>query len=126
LVVDDNVDGAASLALLLRLLGHQVTTAGTGQGALEAARADPPGIVLLDIGLPDMNGLEIARRMRGEPSLSRTMLIALTGHGQEDDKRRSQEAGFDAHLLKPVDLNALYTLLAKAEEIARRSENAAK
>jgi signal transduction histidine kinase/CheY-like chemotaxis protein len=126
LVVDDNVDGAASLALLLRLLGHQVTTAGTGQGALEAARADLPGIMLLDIDLPDMNGLEIARRVRGEPSLSRTMLIALTGYGQEDDKRRSQEAGFDAHLVKPVDLNALYTLLAKAEEVARRSENAPK
>jgi signal transduction histidine kinase/ActR/RegA family two-component response regulator len=121
LVVDDNADGAASLALLLRLLGHQVTTASTGQSALEAARADPPGIVLLDIGLPDMNGLEIARRMRGEPTLRRTLLIALTGYGQEDDKRRSQEAGFDAHLVKPLDLNALYTLLAKAEQSARGS-----
>jgi CheY-like chemotaxis protein/two-component sensor histidine kinase len=124
LVVDDNVDGAASLALLLRLLGHQVTTASTGQSALEAVRADAPSIVLLDIGLPDMNGLEIARRMRQEPTLSQTMLIALTGYGQEDDKRRSQEAGFNAHLVKPVDLNALYALLAKAEEFARRSEDA--
>jgi signal transduction histidine kinase/ActR/RegA family two-component response regulator len=115
LIVDDNADSADSLARLLRVLGHDVQTANDGPAALEAARTRPPGIVLLDIGLPGMDGLEVARRMRQELGLSRAVLVALTGYGQEDDKRRSQDAGFDAHFVKPVDLAALQALLARAE-----------
>jgi two-component system CheB/CheR fusion protein len=116
LVVDDNADAAESLAKLLRLLGHEVRTANDGEGALQAACAQPPDVVLLDIGLPGMDGCEVARRMHAEPGLNRTLLIAITGYGQEEDKRRSQEAGFDAHLIKPVDINALTTLLGEYEK----------
>jgi signal transduction histidine kinase/ActR/RegA family two-component response regulator len=115
LIVDDNADSADSLSRLLRVLGHEVQTAHDGPAALELARTHPPGIVLLDIGLPGMDGLEVARRMRHELGLSRAVLVALTGHGQEDDKRRSQEVGFDAHFVKPVDLDALHALLAQTE-----------
>ena len=111
MVVDDNVDSAESLAMLLRLLGHEVRTACDGPTALEAARAQPPEILLLDIGLPGMNGLEVARRLRQELGLTDALLVALTGYGMEEDKRRSLEAGFNAHLVKPVDLDALHDLL---------------
>jgi signal transduction histidine kinase/ActR/RegA family two-component response regulator len=113
LIVDDNADSADSLCRLLRVMGHDVQTANDGTTALEAARAHPPGIVLLDIGLPGMDGLEVARRMRQELGLTRTLLVALTGYGREADRRRSQEAGFDAHFVKPVDLDALHALLAQ-------------
>ena len=107
LVVDDNKDAAQSLGLLLKLSGHAVRTAYDGPSALETARTDPPEIVLLDIGLPRMDGLEVARRMRQELGLKDTLLVALTGYGQEEDRRRSQEAGFNAHLVKPLDLEEL-------------------
>jgi signal transduction histidine kinase/DNA-binding response OmpR family regulator len=111
LVVDDNVDGARSLAMLLRLGGNEVRVAHDGPSALEAAAEFRPSAVLLDIGLPGMNGYEVARRMRGMPQLKRTVLIAQTGWGQDSDRRRSQEAGFNAHLVKPVDLGELQSLL---------------
>jgi signal transduction histidine kinase/ActR/RegA family two-component response regulator len=115
LVVDDNVDGANSLSLLLRVLGHQVDTAYDGATALEVARGCAPDVVLLDIGLPRMDGLEVARRLRDELGLARTLLIAMTGYGHDEDRRRSQEAGFNAHLVKPVDLDELRALLARPE-----------
>ena len=111
LVVDDNVDAAKSLALLLRLTGHEVRTAHDGAAALEAARAQAPDVVLLDIGLPRMDGLEVARRMREDLGLKGVVLVALTGYGQDEDRRRSEAAGFNAHLVKPIDLDLLVDLL---------------
>jgi PAS domain S-box-containing protein len=112
LVVDDNTDAAESLALLLRISGHEVRTAYDAPTALDVARVQPPEVVLLDIGLPGTNGLEVARRMRQNLGLNDALLVALTGYGQDDDRRRSHEAGFNAHLVKPVDLDALQKLLA--------------
>ncbi len=112
LVVDDNVDSAASLALVLQLSGHQTCTAHNGPDALAAADAFDPEIVFLDIGLPGMDGHEVARRLRGRPGGDRLLLVAQSGYGQEEDLRRSREAGFNTHLVKPIDPTALRTLLA--------------
>jgi CheY-like chemotaxis protein len=114
LVVDDNRDAAESLALLLRLKRHEVQVAYDGPEALEAARRHHPEVVVLDIGLPRMDGYEVARRLRQEPGLEKTTLIALTGYGRDEDRRRSQEAGFDRHLTKPVDPLELMNLLTRA------------
>ena len=112
LVVDDNADSAESLAMLLRLSGHDVKTVFDGGAAVETAEAFAPDVVLLDIGLPVLNGYEAAERIRRGPRGSVLVLVALTGWGQEDDRRRSKEAGFDAHLVKPVDPAELLRLLA--------------
>ncbi len=112
LVVDDNRDAAASLAMVLRLMGNETQTAHDGLEALQVAEAFRPEIVLLDIGMPKLNGYDTARRMREQPWGRNTMLIALTGWGQEEDRRRSQEAGFDTHMTKPVDPAVLEKLLA--------------
>jgi CheY-like chemotaxis protein len=111
LVVDDNVDGAESLATLLKLLGHEVHVAHDGPAALLATADVRPEVVFLDIGLPGMDGYEVARRLR-RPGRSEALLVALTGYGQEEDRRRSREAGFDHHLVKPVDPAVLEDLLA--------------
>ena len=113
LIVDDSADSAETLAILLRRFGHEVRTAGDGPRALELARQEPPDVALLDIGLPNMDGLELARRMRSDLGLTNAYLIALTGYGQDEDRRRSEAAGFDAHLVKPVDLDRLRRLLAQ-------------
>lgn len=110
LVVDDNRDAADSLGLLLRLLGADVRVANDGPSALLALPAYRPTVVLLDIGMPGMDGYEVARRIRRQPEFRDVMLIALTGWGQEDDRRRTSEAGFDHHLLKPADMSALESL----------------
>jgi signal transduction histidine kinase/DNA-binding response OmpR family regulator len=112
LVVDDNRDAAESLALLLEVSGHQVRICHDGASALREAEEYRPEAVLLDIGLPGMDGYEIARLMRAAPATRKSLLIALTGYGQEDDQRRAREAGFDHHLIKPADLEALTELLA--------------
>jgi signal transduction histidine kinase len=112
LVVDDNQDNAEMMALLLRLNGHEVRTAYDGPAALDSARGQPPDVVLCDIGLPGMSGLEVARLLRQDPGLKDVLLLALTGYGQDEDRLRSQEAGFNAHLVKPVDLDALQALLS--------------
>lgn len=112
LVVDDNVDAAESLALLLRLDGHEVQTTYDGQGALAAAQAKPPEVVILDLGMPGMDGFEIARRLRSLAALKDVLLVALTGWAQEEDRRRCYEAGFDGHMPKPVELDALRQFLA--------------
>jgi CheY-like chemotaxis protein len=111
LVVDDSVDAADSLAKVLRVLGHVVHTAYDGQAALEAARLNAPDIVMLDIGMPRMDGFDVARRMRKEPPLKDVFLVALTGYGQDEDRRQSQESGFNAHLVKPVLLDQLRAVL---------------
>jgi CheY-like chemotaxis protein len=112
LIVDDNVDTAQALGRLLTRAGHQVAMAHEGEQALEQARAQMPQAVVLDIGLPGMDGFEVARRLRREPMLSETLLIAVTGYGQEGDRRQAMEAGFDHHLVKPVGLEELKKLLA--------------
>jgi two-component system CheB/CheR fusion protein len=112
LVVDDNRDSAESLATLLRLVGNDVRTAHDGPRALEAAAAYHPDLVLLDIGLPGLNGYEVARRLRAEPNHHRAVLVAVTGYGGEEDRRRSLAAGFDHHMVKPIDFDALRALLA--------------
>jgi CheY-like chemotaxis protein len=115
LVVDDNVPAAESLVMLLRLWGHEATFAHEGHAALRAAEATPPDFALLDIGLPGMDGYALARALRSKYGPGRPVLVALTGWGQEKDRRRSEEAGFAHHLLKPVDLSILQKLLAQPE-----------
>ena len=112
LIVDDNEDAAETLALLLRGDGHEVRTAHDGSAALREAEAFRPEIVFLDIGLPGMDGYAVAQRMRQEPTSAGILLVALTGYGQDEDRRRSREAGFDHHLVKPVEPAALQQLLA--------------
>jgi CheY-like chemotaxis protein len=116
LVVDDNRDAADSLALMLRLAGHDTRTAHDGLEAVQAAATFGPGVVLLDIGMPRMNGYEAARHIRQQPWGKNIVLVALTGWGQEEDKRRTFEAGFDHHLTKPVEPAALEKLLAGLKE----------
>jgi CheY-like chemotaxis protein len=111
LVVDDNQDAADTLALLLELMGHQTRTAHDGLAALDAAAAFAPDVVLLDIGLPKMNGYDVCREMRKQPWGQRAYLVALTGWGQAEDQRRASEAGFDRHLVKPVEESVLQKLL---------------
>jgi len=111
LVVDDNVDSAESMAELLSLVGHQVRTAHDGVSALEEAFAQRPEFILLDIGLPRMDGYEVARRIRQNEGTRGATLIAMTGYGQEEDHRKTQEAGFDYHLVKPVNLDEVDRIL---------------
>ncbi|MFY9826066.1 MAG: response regulator [Thermoanaerobaculia bacterium] len=111
LLIEDHVDAAESLAMLLELIGHEVEVAFDGATGLEKARSLRPEIVLCDIGLPGMDGYAVARALRAAPETSTAFLIALTGYGQDDDRRRALEAGFDAHLTKPADLEDLRRLL---------------
>jgi CheY-like chemotaxis protein len=117
LVVDDNADAAESLAVLLRLMGYEAQTATDGPAALAAAEAFHPDVVLLDIGLPGMSGYDVARRLKEAPWFGRGVLVAMTGYGSAGDRRRSEESGFARHLVKPVDVPTLQTLLA---ELAKR------
>jgi PAS domain S-box-containing protein len=112
LVVDDNRDSATSLAMLLKLLGNETRTAHDGLEALDVAAAFRPDLIFLDIGMPRLNGYDTARRIRTQPWGRDTTLIALTGWGQEDDRRQSREAGFDSHITKPVDPDVLEKVLA--------------
>jgi signal transduction histidine kinase/ActR/RegA family two-component response regulator len=113
LVVDDNEDAAETLAMLLSLSGYETRTAFDGPDALSAAKQFQPHVVFLDIGLPGMSGYEVARRLRGVAGLEAARLIALTGWGTEDDQRKSRDAGFDAHLTKPVEPSAVDEVLAR-------------
>ncbi len=119
LVVDDNVDAAESLGRMLKYMGNEVRTAHDGQGALETAAAFLPDVVLLDIGLPGMDGHEVARRLRRIAGLEQALLIAQTGWGQDEDRKRSHEAGFNHHLVKPVSVAALQAALG--EQVAPTS-----
>jgi len=111
LVVDDNADSTASLAMLLSMEGHQTCTARDGEEALTAAERFHPDVVLLDLGMPKLNGFDTARRLREQPGGKDMMLIALTGWGQEEHRRRTKDAGFDDHMVKPVDFDALMSIL---------------
>lgn len=112
LVVDDNMDSAKSLAMLLKLTGHETHLAHDGLEAVEAATNLKPDVVLLDIGLPKISGYEVARRIREQRWGQKTLIVALSGWGQDEDRAKSREAGFDGHLVKPVDYTVLMQLLA--------------
>jgi len=116
LVVDDNIDSAESMAVLLRLHGHEVRLAHDGLAALEGADAFRPDVMFLDLDLPKMDGYEVARRLRLEPAMRYMTLVAMTGYGQEEDRQRTQDAGFQLHLVKPVDFNKVEELLSSALE----------
>src|SRR5207237_1303192 len=103
LIVEDNRDAADTLRMFLEARGHEVRVAYTGPEGVREATAWLPEVVLSDIGLPGLDGYALARRLRGEPGLEKALLAALTGYGGEDDRRRSREAGFDHHLVKPAD-----------------------
>ena len=115
LVVDDNVDSADSLSQCLRMLGYQTLMAHDGLEAVRSAESYNPDVALLDIGLPHMSGYEAARKIRAQPQGARLLLIALSGRGQEEDRRKSKAAGFDHHFVKPVDIDELTNVLAKHE-----------
>ena len=112
LVVDDHPDAVESMASVLQLQGHEVRVAQNGLAALETAHTFRPSVVLLDIGLPDMDGYAIARRLRAAPETHACVLVALTGYGQPEDRLRSKENGFDHHLVKPIDPAILHELFA--------------
>ena len=124
LVVDDNVDGAEMLATLLEMNGYQVTLAFNGEDGLANAVRVRPDAALLDIGLPDIDGHELARRLRSMPETAGMVLIALTGYGQAQDQQRVHKAGFDHHMVKPADLGKLLALLATVERVGGRPANA--
>jgi CheY-like chemotaxis protein len=111
LLVDDNRDAADSLGALLARLGAEVRVAHDGREALAVFESYRPGVVILDIGMPGMDGYQVARAIRGRPDGEQIPLVAVTGWGQEEDRRRVREAGFDHHLVKPADIGALRVLL---------------
>jgi CheY-like chemotaxis protein len=120
LVVDDNRDAADSLCALVRFWGHECWCAYDGASALPLADLHTPDVVLLDIGLPGMDGYEVAARLREHAALHETILIALTGYGQPEDRERTRRAGFSHHLLKPVDTDALREMLGKHQSVFPR------
>jgi CheY-like chemotaxis protein/anti-sigma regulatory factor (Ser/Thr protein kinase) len=113
MVVDDNVDAAAMLAMLLEASGHRVIVENDPMRALERAEAEAPQACLLDIGLPGIDGYELARRLRARPATAHALLVAITGYGQDSDRQRASAAGFDRHLVKPIDLGILQDVLAE-------------
>jgi two-component system CheB/CheR fusion protein len=116
LIVDDNVDSALSLGMLLKLQGHQIQTANDGATALRIVAQFDPQIMFLDLGMPVIDGYEIARRLRERPESKKLFLVALTGWGQDDDRRRTREAGFNAHVVKPIQSAELQSLLAGLDQ----------
>ena len=115
LLVEDDPDVAEVFAMLLHRLGHTCRTAGSGSAALTAATAVWPDLVLIDLGLPDMNGNELAHRLRAERAGESPYLVALTGHSAPDDKARSLAAGFDEYAVKPIDVATLAEIVARAK-----------
>ena len=111
MVVDDNVDAAESLAMMLELDGHKVIRAHNARAAIASARTERPKAMLLDIGLPDIDGYELARQLRALPEVDGALLIAVTGYGQAEDRGRARDAGFDHYLVKPVEFEALRSVL---------------
>ena len=116
-VVEDNVDAALTLVDLLEIWGYEARVVHDGLSAVEVVPDFHPDVVLLDIGLPGIDGYEVARRLRRRPELSGLLIVAVTGYGQDSDRQRAREAGFDHHLVKPLDLEALRRLLADAPQL---------
>ncbi len=119
-MVDDNVDTVTTLALLAKESGYDVRTAYDGSTVLETALDYRPDVVLLDIGLPGLNGFEVAKQLRHQPALQNAVLVAMTGYGGESDHQRSFAAGFDHHLVKPGDFGKVLTILATVAELPAR------
>ena len=116
LVVDDNVDTATTTAMLLEMYGHTVSVEHSGENALATARSSPPNALLLDIGLPGIDGFELARQIRAAPATAKALLVAMTGYSRAQDRKKSLEAGFNHHLEKPVDIDTLLALLNARSE----------
>ena len=112
MIVDDNQDAALSLEMLLKLQGHDVAVAHSGTAALAMTDTYKPDVVFLDIGMPGMDGYEVARRLRRQPGLENVVLVAVTGWGQQEDRERTSAAGFNHHVVKPPELAALQKVLA--------------
>jgi len=112
LVVDDNPDAALSMAMMLSMMGHDTRTAHDGEAAVTTAEEFRPQVVLLDIGLPKLNGYEVAQRIRGQEWGATMFLVAITGWGQDEDRRRSEDVGMNLHMVKPVEPDALDRVLA--------------
>ncbi len=117
LVVEDHEDTATSTALVLRLYGHDVQVASDGQMALQLMDAHAPDVVLLDLGLPKMDGWEVAKQIRSQATYKRPLLVAVSGYGREADRLRSAEAGIDLHLVKPIDPDQLKNLLERFQTV---------
>ncbi len=117
LIAEDHEDGAETMALVLRLNGHQVVIARNGLAALEYAQINKPDVVLIDLGLPMISGFDVARKLSGNRPRKTPLLIAVTGWGREEDRRNSREAGIDLHLLKPVDPVALQCILIRFQAL---------
>jgi CheY-like chemotaxis protein len=113
LIVEDHKDSATTLCTWLTLLGHEARTASTGPQGVELAHNWRPDVLLCDIGLPGLDGWGVARKLRGDPAMAATRLIAVTGYNAEEDRRRSAEAGFERHLAKPLDPAELLPLLSR-------------
>ena len=118
LLVEDHPDAAESLQTFLEVLGHHVRVVGNGTAALDEARVNVPDLMLIDIGLPDIDGYEVARRMRQQPESKHAVLVALTGYGTFEDRQAALRAGFDDHLAKPVNPDALQDLVARVGKSA--------
>lgn len=116
----DNVDTVTTLAMLVQESGHDVRTALDGSAVLEVALDYRPNVVLLGIGLPGLNGFEVAKRLRQQPTLKNIVLVAMTGCGQESDRKRSDEAGFDHHLVKPGDFGTVLQIVSSVSELPER------
>ena len=112
--MEDNPDAREALVLLLESWGHRVEGAGDGLSGLEAARANPPAVALIDVGLPGIDGYTLARELRGIPDCRKVRLIALTGYSRSSDRERGREAGFDAYLVKPVDPDQLRQVVSES------------
>jgi CheY-like chemotaxis protein len=120
LIVDDNIDAAETLAMMLEILGHSTCQAHDGHDALKAAREFGPEVIFMDIGLPGLSGHQVVKRMRGDLAMTDTYIVALSGYGTEEDRRKSAEAGFDSHLVKPLDPTALPGILDSASRSEER------
>ena len=121
LVVDDNRDSAQTLAMMLKIMGNDVRTAHDGLEAIEQAQDYQPDVLLLDLGMPKLNGYDVCRRIREQAWGAKLQIIALTGWGQAEDRQRTKDAGFDHHLVKPVDVTRLRELLDEAAQRAQPS-----
>lgn len=113
MVVDDNVDAAVMLAMLLEAAGHEVLVEHGPYRALERAKADKPQVCLIDIGLPELDGIQVAQRLRNLPEMAKAILIAVTGYGQDCDRKNALAAGFNHHMVKPVDTKRLASILSE-------------
>jgi len=122
LVVEDNLATAEMVSLLLELAGHEVEVAGDGETAVASAQSNPPDVILLDLGLPGIDGWQVARLVQQQPGEKRPLLVAMSGRDSEEARRRSQEAGIDLHLIKPVDPEGLHRLLNRFRRVIAKPE----